>query len=164
VSLGLCLVLTGCFRSCSHPIHADMTAEQVVESYLNMVFSMKTAEDKNILLSYTTGEMKAAIATASEETLQKAYLDRRYTLKSFSLVGKRDRTPHETEVTFQLEYQELPENVTKPEEAVMVKTLNTVALEKSKGGWLIREVIGAKSTFDFPLSNDSRIGPNTPTP
>jgi hypothetical protein len=157
VLLCLLFLATGCFRSCTRPSRSDMTAEQVVEAYLNAAFSMKSPEDKNHLLAYSTGDLESAIAGATEETIRKAYLDRRYTLQSYSTIGRRDRTPHEAEVTFRLVYKELPESSTNDKDAVLLTTENTVALEKASDGWRIREVIGAKSTFDFPLSPESRV-------
>lgn len=155
--VGLFFLATGCFRSCSRPIRSEMTAEQVVEAYLNAAFSMKSIEDKEKLLAYATGDLESAIAGSTDETIRKAYLDRRYTLQSFSTMGRRDRTPHEAEVTFQLIYRELPESSTNEKEAALVTTVNTVALEKAPDGWRIRSVVGAKSTFDFPTSPDSRV-------
>ncbi len=156
--VGLLFLATGCFRSCTQPSRSEMTAEQVVEAYLNAAFSIKSVEDKKNLLAYATGDLEIAIAGATEETFRKAYVERRYTtLESFSIVGRRDRTPHETEVTFQLVYRELPEFTTDDKDATLITTLNTVAMDKAPDGWRIRSVIGAKSTFDFPLSVESRI-------
>ena len=155
--IGLLFMATGCFRSCTQPGRGEMTAEQVVEAYLNAVFSMKTIEDKQKLLEFVTGDLEVAISGSTDATIHKAYLDRRYTLQSYSTMGRRDRTPHEAEVTFQLIYKELPESSTNDKEAVAITTVNTVAVEKMPDGWRIRSVIGANSTFDFPLSKESRV-------
>jgi hypothetical protein len=38
-----------------------------------------------------------------------------------------------------------------------VETENSVALIKEKGAWFIRDVIGAKTRIDFPVSVESEI-------
>ena len=75
---------------------------------------------------------------------------------------RRDRTPRETEITFQLKYLDFPEDSKKSSEATEVVTENTVAVIKEKGKWLIREVVGNKTTFDFPISELSIITASPP--
>jgi hypothetical protein len=137
-----------------------MTAEQVVEAYLNVALNMEKLEQKALLLDYATGELKDAIAGASDETMKKAYLERRYTLKRFTLIRRQDHTPRETEITYQLTYNELPEDVSEESKAVTVTTENTVQLVKEKSLWFIRNVIGSKTSFDFPISAVEKITPN----
>jgi len=48
-----------------------MTADQVVEAYLNIAFNMESVEQKSLLLEYATGALKDAIAGATEETIKK---------------------------------------------------------------------------------------------
>lgn len=137
-----------------------MSAEEVVEAYLELAFNITSASQKEDLMDFTTGNLEAAIAGANEETFRKAYIDRKYSLKRYSLLERRDRTPRETEITFQLEYLDTPEAQTKNSETTQITTENTVAVIKEKGKWLIREVVGNKTTFDFPTSDLSRITPS----
>src|SRR4051812_9055175 len=101
----LCLALVGCTRSCT--TRSEMTAEDVVEAYLNVALNMEKVEQKKLLLEYATGPLKDAIAGATDETFKKAYLDRRYQLQRFALVSRKDNTPRETEISFHLTYKEL---------------------------------------------------------
>ncbi len=42
-------------------------------------------------------------------------------------------------------------------EAPSVTTENTVVLIKESGSWLIRDVVGNKTSIDFPVSDESKI-------
>ena len=128
-----------------------MSAEEVVQAYLDTAFNMEKVEQKKDLMAYTIGPLKDAIAGATDETIKTAYIDKRYKLQRFALVDRRDRTPHETEITFQLSYKELPEGVSDEAQAVQIVAV------KDNGVWFIREVVGNRTSFDFPVLPSSRI-------
>lgn len=153
------LVLVGCTRSCGNERQA-MAPEKVVESYLNKALNMKQVSEKEDLAQFTTGRLKDAINAASDETITNAYIRRHYDIESYSVIERRDRTPRETEITFRLKYKDLgvaDQRPTDTSAAPMVQTENTVALIKEKGAWYIRDVVGAKTSIDFPVSQDSEI-------
>jgi hypothetical protein len=159
MALALALTLTGCVRSCGNQ-REGMAPEKVVESYLNTALNMKNIGGREELLQYTTGHLKEAIATAPEETILKAYVNRHYELESYAVIERRDRTPRETEITFRLKYKDLGVSETRPTDtkaAPTVQTENSVALIKEKGAWFIRDVVGAKTSIDFPVTQDSEI-------
>ena len=145
--------------------HSEMSAEEVLESYLTIAFNMESVSEKEKLMGLTGGKLKAALAGATAETMQKAYIDPRYELKSFSIVDRTDRTPRVTEITFLLSYLDLPEGETDFKKAPSVETENTVMLEKEKGVWLMTDVLGQKSLIDFPVTseNEIRASANTET-
>ena len=136
--------------------HAEMSAEEVVEAYLDLALNMTSVDQRDQLLELTTGGLGAAIAAASVETIQKAYVDRKYNLKKYSLMERRDRTPKETEITYELTYNEL-NGEKNPESAPLVKTENTVAVVKEKGAWYIRDILGNKTSIEFPVTDLNTI-------
>lgn len=150
------LFITGCTSMCGVK-RSSMTPEQVVEGYLDIALNMKDVSERDKLLDYTTGNLKAAIESAPPETIKLAYVDRQYKIENYSVVERRDRTPRETEITFQLTYNDLGTSPTKPDEAPKVTTENTVSVVKENGLWLIRDVLGNKTSIDFPVSEESRI-------
>ena len=155
----LALALTSCAKSCGSN-RATMPPEKVVESYLNVALNMRSVSERDNLVQYTTGRLKEAIASASEETITTAYVKRHYDLESYSVIERRDRTPRETEITFRLKYKDLGVSDTRPAnvaDAPTVQTENTVALIREKSTWYIRDVIGAKTTIDFPVTAESQI-------
>jgi hypothetical protein len=154
--LTACLFLvTGCTKMCGTN-RAEMSAEQIVEAYLDLALNMKSVDQRDQLLELTTGSLGAAISGASEEAIQKAYVDRKYNLKKYSLIERRDRTPRETEITYELTYNEL-NGEADPNGAPLVTTENTVAVVKEKGAWFIRDVLGNKTSIEFPVTELNTI-------
>ncbi|NRA44689.1 MAG: hypothetical protein HRU09_07020 [Oligoflexales bacterium] len=149
-------LLTACSTMCSKS-HEEMSAEEVVEAYLDFALNITDVSEKEELMEFTTGNLEAALAGATDETFMTAYVERKYKITRFSLLERRDRTPRETEITFQLTYRDIPEGSNDIKDAPEVTTENTVAVIKEKGKWLVREVVGNKTTFDFPTSELSKI-------
>lgn len=150
------LVLTGCTSMCGTK-RTEMKPEQVVEAYLQISLNMSTVEERDALMDYTTGNLRAAIESASPETITAAFINKQYEILNYSVVERRDLTPRETEVTFQLTYHDLSDGKKDPKEAPKVTTENTVSVVKQSGVWAIRDVLGNKTTIDFPVSDESRI-------
>lgn len=158
LSLGLMVILAGCQQMCSGD-RMTMTPEEVVETYLSQSLNMEEPADKEILLALTTGNLNAAIRGASDEYLKKAFIDRRYDVKNFTIMERRDRTPRETEITFTLSFQ-TPQKGLAAKSLPTTSTENTVALIKEKGAWWIRDVVGKKTTIDFPVNDADVIRPD----
>jgi len=151
------LVMSGCTRMCGVS-HRDMSPEQVVEAYLNIAFNMTSPVEKENLMRYTTGNLKAAIAGADEETVRKAYIERRYKVLKYAVVERRDRTPKETQITFQLTYNDMGDDKNIAADAApKVTTENSLLMVREDARWLIKDIIGAKTSIDFPVSAESKI-------
>ncbi len=161
------IAVTGCTRFCGRN-RRDLTPEQVIEGYLDTSLNMSDVSQRQNLLLYTTGNLRSAIASVSDDTIKQAYIDRKFEIVSFSVLEKKDRTPREMEITFQLNYKDLGkvEEKIKSADAPDVITENTVSLVKEKETWYIRDVLGQKTAIDFPLAQGARIqakpGDNTP--
>ncbi|MGE0171977.1 MAG: hypothetical protein AB7T49_04300 [Oligoflexales bacterium] len=157
VNVTLCAVfftLLGCTKMCGKA-RSEMTPEEVVETYLNVSLNMRDPVEKENLLALTTGTLKSAIMQASDETIQKAFIERNYQLDSYSVVERRDRTPRETEITFRLQYRDLGKNRNvKPQDAPVTTTENTVSVIKEEKSWFMKDVLGKKTSIDFPVSNE----------
>ena len=162
------LAVMSCTKSCGKN-HKSMSPEQVVEAYLNVSLNMGSVEERENLVVYTTGPLKAAIVAAPESAIKEAYIDRKLKLISYSVLERRDRTPRETEITFKLSFQDpsRPQTDLQAKEAT-VTTENTVAVVRENSLWLIRDVIGAKTTIDFAVHGESEIkaspGPGIDSP
>ena len=94
--------------------------------------------------------------------IKTAYVDRKYELLNYSVVERRDRTPKETEITFQIEFKDLGTEGVAPDQAPLVTTENTVSVVKKNQIWLIRDVLGNRTSIDFPVSKDSEITAKKP--
>lgn len=150
------LTVTGCTQMCGVN-RAELTADQVVEEYLNVALNMKSISQRDELLEFTTGDLKEAIAAASDEAIQKAYVDKRYNLIKYSLIERRDRTPRDTEVTYELTYNEAAIENQATKDQPTVTTENTVAVTKEKGLWYIKNILGNKTSIEFPVTELNTI-------
>lgn len=155
----LSLALTGCVSWCETS-RQDLTPLEVLERYIEVSTSMTDVEQKQILLSYTAGNLRASIEGATDQAIRKAFIDRKYALDSFSLVSQRDRTPRETEITFYISYRD-HHDIGEGEEPALVSLTNTVTLFRENDMWSITDVHGAKDTeIHFGVTKDSQITPN----
>jgi hypothetical protein len=154
------LLIVGCTGVCNKS-RESMDPEEVVEAYLDIALNFRDLSQKDDLMEYATGELEASLAEAPNDVITETYINKTYDLKNFSIVERRDRTPRETEITFQLAYQE-----GSPSELVdgsaLITTENTVFVVKDKNRWSIREVVGNRTSFDFPVSALSRVTPRAP--
>jgi hypothetical protein len=160
---GLMFVTPSCMRGCSSG-QETMTPEQVVEAYLETALNMTDINQRQRLVQYTTGPLKAAIGSASDDILKAAYIDKKYKLERFSLVERRNRTPLAVEITFRLVFQDLTQPGADTKDAARVTTENTVSVVKERRMWLIRDVIGAKTSIDFFAPITIKPGEDTPAP
>ena len=154
------LTFVGSCTSLCGKKHASMQPEEVVEAYLDVALNMSSISEREKLLSFTTGNLKEAIAKASDATIQAAYVSKNYHLERYSVVERRDRTPIETEITFELVYRELAASSDKnPADVAQITTENTLRVVKENKLWLLDDVLNKKSSFDFPLAMKSEIVP-----
>ena len=157
-----CIALAGCTNMCDKS-REDQTPEEVVEGYLDIALNMTAVDQRELLLEYTTGNLKSAIENATTDQIDKAYVQRKYKIDTYSVVERRDRTPRETEITFQLTYKDLGlADNSDAASAPRVTTENTVSVVRDDGVWLIRDVLGNRTSIDFPVSEESRITAKAP--
>ncbi len=150
--------LLSCTKSC-HSGFQNYTPEQIVEAYLDIALNMKNPSEKEKLLELTTGNLKAAIAQASDQVIMDAYVQKKYRINSYSVIERTDRTPRETEISFRLIYED-PSKVDGTDQGQakpLITTDNRVALIRENKTWLIRDVVGQKTSIDFPLAAAARV-------
>lgn len=157
-ALFLIFFTCGCAFQCSQT-RQDQSPEQVLEKYLDLAFNISKVEQKKLLLEYTYGPLKAAIASATDETFHDAYIKNKYKLEGFSIISKKERTPRETEITYQLDYKEFSDPAIK--DGVFISTKNTIILVKENKKWYVKEVSGSKTQIEFPIYPQDTILPST---
>ncbi len=145
------ILATGCTNQCTSD-RKSLTPEQVVQNYLDLSLNMTDVSQKPEIINLTIGNLREALEQASDDLLTDAFINKNYHLEQYSIIERRDRTPRETEITFMIVYRDLgKDRKLKPEQAPKVMTENTVALLKYKGAWAIHDVLGKKTSIDFPL-------------
>jgi hypothetical protein len=149
------VLLAQCQRGCSRG-RAELGPEDVLQGYLDVAFNMESLSDKAKLLSFTSGPLEESIASSSDEEIRKAYIQKKFKLERYSLVEKRERTPRETEIVFEVVYKNLasegPDDTLTDTEIPTVKSETTVLLVKKRQSWYLYDVLNKKTTFDFPTS------------
>lgn len=158
----ICVSLSACTKFCVKAPE-DYTPEEVLESYLDLALNVTSVDQKEEMMEWTTGDMASALAGATDETFRTAYIDRKYDVSRFSVVRRMDQTPRETEITYLLEYRDLGLRGAEGSDATLVEVENTVSLIREKGVWRIDEVVGSKTTFDFAVTEESKIEASVPT-
>lgn len=140
----LALLITGCTSMCD-TAHKDMNPEEVVEEYLSITFNIDDVNQIGSLIEFTSGNLKQALEAADSKTIQKVFIDKNYDLKRFSILERRNRTPREVEITYELAYLDKKGS----SEDALVTAENTLNLIRQKGAWYITDVIGGKTEIDF---------------
>ncbi len=74
---------------------------------------MEDVTQRQDMLEYLTGPLAEATALATDEQLTESYIKPRYRLERFTVVERRDRTPRETEITFEIVLKIWPARVTR---------------------------------------------------
>lgn len=145
----LALLITGCTNMCETD-HKEMSPEEVVEAYLDESFNINEVDQIRRLIKYTSGSLKKALEDADAKTVEKVFINKSYNLKRFSVIERKDRTPREVEVTYELEYKELGAN----KEDAIVSAENTLNLIRKESAWYITDVIGGKTSIDFQVPTE----------
>lgn len=150
------LVAIGCtMRSCS--ARKDISPEDQLHSYINTAVNVTTPEERDALVSLTTGELRRSIAAATEEAFKTAYIDKKYDFRGFEIVERRDIEPEKiVELDFRLNYKSWSAGE-EPDLVPFVETLNRAKLVYEQGRWALASVQSLETSFDWevglPLDN-----------
>ncbi|MEI8027526.1 MAG: hypothetical protein WCI18_14360 [Pseudomonadota bacterium] len=162
----LSFLVLGCTKMCSTS-RKDMTPEEVVEGYLNTTLNMTKITQVNDLVSYTLGNLRQVLQATPNETFQKVFIDKSYKLHRFTIVERKDITPREAEITYQLQFNQFDssQNINESNAALMT-TEHTLSLIKKDSVWYIQDLLGSKANIEFPVVPESTItptnGPSSP--
>lgn len=148
IYLTLSLSVAGCASMCKKS-HKDMTAEEVVEAYLEVAFNLNSIDDLTRLIAYASGNLKQALEEADAATVDRIFIARRYDVIRFSFIERKDHTPREVQITYELEYQELSN-----EDQAVMTIKNSLNLFRKDGAWFITDVIGGETSIDFLIADE----------
>ncbi len=143
----------GCVQTCESK-RLKMSPDKVVEEYLDTAFGMTDMGQKELLLSYTTGKLRNALKSATDEKFEEAFLKRKFKLESYSIVERTDISPNDVAIVFQLKYRNNFDKQEGADESPLVTTENTVrVVRKKQKVWFVEDVLSADTTIDFPLGS-----------
>ena len=145
----LLLPMLACTRSCGSE-HASKTPAETLRAYLDLVFTLSEPQQKETLLTSTTGSLKDALLNTDAETFKAVYIDKKFALLDFAIIKELPRTPRETEITYSIHYQELAKTNEREKITATVSVTNTAILFKEEGHWHIKDVKGEETSIVFP--------------
>ena len=150
-----------------------MSAEEVVETYLTKAFNMTSVKEVIHLIALTSGNLKQALEEADASTIDRIFVQSKYTVEQFSFVERKDLTPREVVITYQLSYQRLPQlqpaqanadtdpapTSAESSDQALIHIENSLSLIRKEGAWFITDVIGGQTTIDFLMDTEITSSP-----
>lgn len=152
------LLLSGCSTMCQKS-HTRMSAEEVVEAYLTKAFNMNSVNEVVDLIALTSGNLKQALEEADASTIDRIFVQSKYTVEQFLFVERKDLTAREVVITYNLSYQRLPSAANTTADQALIHIENSLSLIRKEGAWFITDVIGGQTTIDFLM--DTEITPGS---
>jgi hypothetical protein len=161
--LSFLFLLVGCtMQKCGGNEQANVSPEDQLHSYITTAVNITKVEQKEDLLSLTSGPLRSALVNATDETFKKAYIDKKFDFKSFEILERKEgASDKEVLVEFRLKYKSWNAGED-GSRAPTVETTNRATLFYDKGQWSIYRVESQGSNFDWeyglPLDDVSTKG------
>lgn len=133
------LLASGCSKSV-----VDNTPAKVLENYIQISFSARSAEDKKKLQELLTGDTLARLAAWSDEQFEKAFVETKKKFEGLKVLDHKKVNDSEVVLTYELAYKEGPADKTAQ---ITQRKLCTVVLED--GAWKIKEVRSIRESIEY---------------
>ena len=145
------MLSAGCsMRGCTGETK-DIPPEDQLHSYISMAVNVTLPEQREELVSLTTGALKSALVNASEESFKKAYIDKKYDFKTFEIVSRKDNPDSkEIELDFKLVYRSWHAGEP-PDRAPLLETVNRANMVYDHGQWALSRVESLSSSFEWEV-------------
>ncbi len=136
--------LQSCPNSCSKP--TEPTPEDQLHSYIESAVNIQNISQKDDLISFTTGDLKAALVNANNEAFERAYILRRYQVSQYEVLDRKDIDPKNITLEFSLTYKSWlpPQN---PETSPITQVKNRASLVYDNGHWAVSKVESLTTNF-----------------
>lgn len=129
--------------SCT-PNVIDNTPAKALESYIQISFSAKSAEDKKKMQELLTGDTLARLVAWSDEQFEKAFIETKKKFDGLKILDNKRVTENEVVLTYELAYKEGPAD---KNAQITQRKLATVVLES--GAWKIKEVRSIRESIEY---------------
>jgi hypothetical protein len=138
------LMLNACTSSSQHA--ADPKGR--LTDYVAQSFSVKSATDKEQLLSFLTGSVKTRLQGWSDDQFKDAFVDSKREFLRLSIREMKSISPTEMQITYELTYMDSGKNSDKSHKTqVTDKRLCQMTLENGK--WMIADVKNIKELVEY---------------
>ena len=126
------------------PNVVDNTPAKVLESYIQISFSAKGADDKKKMQELLTGDTLTRLAAWSDEQFEKAFIETKKKFDGLKILDNKRVTENEVVLTYELAYKEGPAD---KNAQITQRKLATVVLES--GAWKIKEVRSIRESIEY---------------
>lgn len=138
--LSILIVLNACTRK----PEGTSDPKKELTDYISKSFSMKTVEEKKLLLAHLTGETKSRLAAWSDEQFRAAFIDTKRQFVKLQIKEVKKNSDTETGITYELAYLDGAKG-----KDVKVTNKKLALLSKVGGQWLIKEVKNINELIEF---------------
>jgi hypothetical protein len=144
----LALLIT--FFGCTSSTFQTEDPKKRLSDYIARSFSIKTPQEKDLLLSFLTGEVKDRLKGWSDDQFREAFVETNRQFLKLAFKEVKSISPSETQITYEISYIDfgkLEKNGKKHETKVTNKKLCTLIRDKNQ--WYISEVKNIKELIEF---------------
>lgn len=161
------LIFVGCGPAqCGKRV--DVSPEEQLRSYIDLAVNITRMDQREELESFTTGDFKDQITSASAEVFKRSYLERRYEFDEFEVTNTTEVNPKkEVNIEYRVKFRSWLTGEDKTR--VPAQDIKSLAVLKyTNGQWAIASIRPLDTTFNWdfglPLDNVSTKGVTVDSP
>lgn len=139
----MCLMMS-ILSSCTQKPDVVSDPKKVLTDYISKSFSMKSMDDKKLLLSHLTGETKSRLDAWSEDQFRAAFIDTKRQFVKLLIKEVKKNSDIEVGITYELTYLDLAKG-----KDVKITNKKLAMLGKEGSQWLIKEVKNINELIEF---------------
>lgn len=143
-----CLAIAILAWSCTPTTSKNDDPVRVLTDYINKSFSAHSREDKQVMGSYLTGDVKNRLMAWSDEQFDQAFIQSKRKFLKLLIRENKKVSDNEVSITYELSYFDpgkgTDAKVTNRKLAVLVREP-----AGASGAWLIREVKSIKELIEY---------------
>lgn len=147
------LLLMFMLGACTQKSEGPSDPKKELTDYISKSFSMKTVEDKKLLLAHLTGETKSRLEAWSEEQFRAAFIDTKRQFVKLAIKEVKNNSDVEVGITYELTYLDMAKGANgkdlKDMKDVKVTNKKLALLTKEGAQWLIKEVKNINELIEF---------------
>lgn len=116
--------------------------------YISRSFSIKSPEDRKLLLNYLTGDVKSRLSGWSDDQFREAFIDSKREFIKLAFREVKEISPVEVQITYELTYMDQGKGHEKAREA-KVTNKKLCQLVYEQGRWYISDVRNIKELVEY---------------
>ena len=148
--LALILVLfTVVFGSCTRGLDFSKNPQDRLKDYISKSFSVKHPSDRNGLMAYLTGDVKARLEGWSEDQFKEAFIDSNREFGRLSFKEVKVISPKEVQITYELSFVDQGRRYDNRKHQAKVTNKKLCQMVLEKDAWMIADVRNIKELVEY---------------